>query len=82
MAADQLDDLPCVADGPICDQEEHAWMTHVHGLPQDPVKWCQDVGAAHVSSDLPDGEKHITSLESLVTDTCSCPEKRQGGSIL
>lgn len=54
MAADQLDDLPCVVDGPVCEQEEHARMTCVHRLSQDPFERCQDVGAAHVSSDLPD----------------------------
>lgn len=53
MAADQLDNLACVADGPVGEQEEQAWVSVEHRLPQDPVEWCQDVGPPHVGSDLP-----------------------------
>lgn len=53
MAADQLDNSACVADGPVGEQEEQAGVSAEHRLPQDPAKWGQDVGPPHVGSDLP-----------------------------
>lgn len=54
MAAYQLNNFACVADGPICEQKEQAGVSTEHRLPQDPGERCQDVGPPHVSSDLPD----------------------------
>lgn len=54
MSADQFNDFAGVADGPISEQKEQAGVSTEHRLPQDPVKWCQNVGAPHVCSDLPD----------------------------
>ncbi len=52
MAADHLDNFARVADGPIGEQEEQAGVTAEHGLSQDPLERCQDVGPPHVGSDL------------------------------
>lgn len=54
VAADQVDDPARVADGSIGEEEEQPWVAPVHGLSQDPAKRRPEVGAAHVSPDLPD----------------------------
>ena len=54
VAAQQLDDPPCVADSPVSEQEEQAGVTREQRLPQDPGERRQDVGPAHVGSDLLD----------------------------
>lgn len=54
VAADQLNDPARVADGSVCEQKEQTGMSAEHRLPQDPVERCQDVGAPHVGSNLPD----------------------------
>lgn len=53
VAADQLDNSARVTDGAVSEQEEQAWVSVEHRLPQDPVERRQDVRAPHVCSDLP-----------------------------
>lgn len=54
VSADQLDDFAGVADGAVGEQEEQAGVAPDYRLPQDPAEGIQDVGPAHVGSDLPD----------------------------
>lgn len=65
MAADEVNDPACVADSPVGEQEEQPWVAPVHGLPQDPAERRQEVGATHVSPDLPD---MLTSHGQVVLD--------------
>lgn len=68
VSADQLDDFAGVANGAVGEQEEQARVSPDHRLPQDPAQRIQDVGPAHVSSDLPDvlarqGQSFLSSEE-------------------
>lgn len=54
MAADQLNNFACVADGAVREQEEQPGVATDHRLPQDPGERCQDVSSPHVRSDSPD----------------------------
>lgn len=54
VSADQLDDFAGVANSAVGEQEEQAWVSPDHWLPQDPAQRIQDVGPTHVGSDLPD----------------------------
>ena len=48
VAAHQLDDPACVADGAVGQQEEQPGVAALQGLPQGPVERGQEVGPAHV----------------------------------
>ena len=50
MVSHQLQHLPGVVDGAVCDQEEKPRAASEHWLPDDPLERGEEVGATHVSS--------------------------------
>lgn len=54
MVSQQLQHLPGVVDGTICDDEEQPRVASGHWLPDDPLERGENVGATHVSLHSPD----------------------------